>query len=789
MIDETGYPVEPWRLRETTLDLDLLAQSESLFALSNGHIGMRGNLDEGEPHALPGTYLNSVYEVRPLPYAEAGYGYPEAGQTVINITNGKLIRLLVDDEPFDVRYGQLHSHERILDLRAGTLDRVVDWTTPSGRRIKVTTRRMVSLTQRAIAAIRYCVEPLDGRPVRVVLQSELVANEQLPVTRGDPRVSASIDQPLRAEHQAAHELSAVLVHSTKQSGLRVGAAMDHELSADESCSCHNEVYADLARLTATSTLQPGSKLELVKYIGYGWSAQRSVPAVRDQVAAAITAARHTGWEGLLAEQRAYLDDFWETADVEIDGDAEIQQAVRFAMFHVMQAGARAERRPVAAKGLTGSGYDGHCFWDTETFVLPVLTYTVPGAAADELRWRCSTLDLAKDRARQLGLEGATFPWRTIHGEECSAYWPAGTAAFHINADIADAVIRYILATGDEDFEREPGIRLLVETARLWRSLGHHDSAGRFRIDGVTGPDEYSAIADNNVYTNLMAQRNLLGAAAAAERHPDVARELGVDDEETASWRDAAGAMMIPYDKHMGVHPQAEGFTEHATWDFNNTPADHYPLLLHYPYFDLYRKQVVKQADLVLAMQLRPDAFTADQKRRNFDYYETLTVRDSSLSACTQAAMAAEVGHLDLALDYAAEAALMDLRDLEHNTRDGLHMAALAGTWIALVMGFGGLRDHRQLCFAPRLPDVLSRLSFGLLYRGQRLRVTVTPDVATYTATGDEELRLVHHGTPFDLKPGTDVTLDIPAGTVTPRPQQPKGRAPQRRHPDVGQRRR
>ena len=364
-------------------------------------------------------------------------------------------------------------------------------------------------------------------------------------------------------------------------------------------------------------------------------------------------AEHRGWDALVAEQRAYLDDFWERADVEIDGDAELQQAVRFGLFHILQAGARAEQRAIAAKGLTGSGYDGHAFWDTETFVLPVLTYTAPHAAADALRWRHATLELARERARQLGLEGAAFPWRTIRGEECSGYWPAGTAAFHVNADIAGAVARYRSASGDDAFERDIGTDLLVETARLWRSLGHHDAAGRFRIDGVTGPDEYSAIADNNVYTNLMAQRNLYAAAEAVERQPQVAATLGVDDEEAAGWRDAARTIVIPYDADRGVHPQAEEFTEHDRWDFAGTLPEQYPLLLHFPYFDLYRKQVVKQADLVLAMHARGDAFTDEQKARNFAYYEALTVRDSSLSACTQAVLAAEVGHLGLAYDYLA----------------------------------------------------------------------------------------------------------------------------------------
>jgi len=300
---------------------------------------------------------------------------------------------------------------------------------------------------------------------------------------------------------------------------------------------------------------------------------------------------------------------------------EIQQAVRFALFHVLQASARAERRAIPAKGLTGSGYDGHAFWDSETYVLPVLTYTVPAAVSHILRWRHSTLSSARERARQLGLAGAAFPWRTITGAECSSYWPAGTAAFHVGADIADALVRYVHVTGDEAFEEQFGLELLAETARLWRVLGHHDGDGQFRIDGVTGPDEYSAVADNNVYTNLMAQHNLQAAADAAERHVEQSRKLGIDAEEIASWRDAAKAMFVPYDEALGVHPQADGFTNHQIWDFANTTPEQYPLLLHFPYFDLYRKQVVKQADLVLAMHLRGDAFTAEQKERNFSYYE------------------------------------------------------------------------------------------------------------------------------------------------------------------------
>ncbi|MFF8881542.1 glycoside hydrolase family 65 protein [Streptomyces flaveolus] len=781
MITNRTYAVEPWSVRETELNLDLLAQSESVFALSNGHIGWRGNLDEGEPHGLPGSYLNGVYELHPLPYAEAGYGYPESGQTVINVTNGKLLRLLVDDEPFDLRYGRLVKHERILDLRRGVLERFCEWTSPAGSTIRVRSTRLVSLTQRAIAAVEYEVEPVDSR-TRVVIQSELVTNESLPGSDGDPRTAKALKSPLEPEEDLALGPRLRLVHRTRRSGMRVAVAADHVVDGPEETTTSSESNEDVARLTITSVLEPGQRLRVQKTVAHGWSSARSRPAMSDQVEAALAAAAQRGWDGLVAEQHAYLDDFWARADVEVHGDEEVQQAVRFALFHVLQAGARAEQRAIPAKGLTGSGYDGHAFWDTEMFVLPVLTYTEPKAVAEALRWRQDTLPAARDRAAQLGLRGAAFPWRTIDGSEGSAYWPAGTAAFHVGADIAHAVVRYVAATGDTDFERDTGLELLVETARLWRSLGHHDHHGVFHIDGVTGPDEYSAIADDNTYTNLMARSNLLTAADACERHPDQASRLGVDDEESAAWRDAAESVHIPYNDELRVHEQHAGFTRHQRWDFANTGADQYPLMLHFPYFDIYRKQVIKQSDLVLAMYTCGSWFDAhcdeDQIARNFAYYEPLTVRDSSLSACCQAVVAAQTGHLRLAYDYAAEAALMDLADLEHNTRDGLHIASLAGTWMALVAGFGGTRrEGNSLRFSPRLPEKFSRLAFRLQFRGRCVSVEIEADKATYKLLTGDPLTIHHHGRPVLMNGDGPVTLPVPAPERRPTPEQPPHRRP------------
>jgi alpha,alpha-trehalose phosphorylase len=781
MIAEDVFAVEPWAVPERELDLELLPVTESIFALSNGHIGLRGNLDEGEPWGLPGTYLNAFYEMHPLPYAEGGYGYPEDGQALINVTNGKLIRLLVDDEPFDVRYGRLVRHERVLDLREGVLRREVEWVSPAGQGVRVRSTRLVSFVQRSVAAIVFEVEAV-GEHARIVLQSELVANEAEPEQSDDPRAAAALRAPLLAEEHRHRDLRAGLVHRTRESRLRLAAGMDHIVDGPEGTVTAAESEPDLARVTVSTELERGQRLRLVKFIAYGWSSQRSLPALRDQVDAALAAAKRSGWEELQRAQREYLDDVWARADVELDGDPPLQQAVRFALFHVVQAGARAEQRAIPAKGLTGRGYDGHSFWDMDMYVLRVLTYAAPEAARDALHWRHMTMDLARARAEQLYLGGVSFPWRTIRGQECSGYWPAGTAAFHVNAAVADAVRRYLTASEDEDFERGAGLDILVATARLWRSLGHYDAEGGFRIDGVTGPDEYTALVDNNVYTNLMAARNLRTAADVAVRHPQRAAELGVDQDEAAHWRNAADAMVIPFDDKLGVTAQSEGFTRYRAWDFEGTPPDEYPLLLNFPYYLLYSSQVVKQADLVLALYACGDQFDAEQKARDFEYYERITVRDSSLSASIQAIVAAEVGHLDLAYDYFGETSFIDLRDLAFNTRDGVHLASLAGSWLAAVAGFGGMRDHGDtLTFAPRLPSRLTRLAFRLTYRGRRLRIEVERDEARYELVAGDALEIAHHGEALTVAPGAPETRRLPPVPEREKAAQPPGRSPPRIH--------
>ncbi|MBS1895370.1 MAG: glycoside hydrolase family 65 protein [Actinobacteria bacterium] len=773
---DPAFSIEPWALRETAWDPRLLAQTESLFALSNGYLGIRGALEEGAPAAAPGALLNGVFERVPVPGGERGPGEPEMTERIVPVADGFRLCLHLEGEPLDLRRGTLEAHERLLDLRSGTVTRSLRWRSPAGRRVVVHTRRMVSLAEPHLAALTYEVAPLDGR-AHIEVRSELLVEADGTAAERDPRAGAALPPgTLEPTLSSAAGARAVLCHRVRRSGHTVGAGMDHLLGGEGAFV--TEATERGACLTASADAEPGSPLTIEKLLAYRRGDGGDAAGLAAGVEASLDRARRLGFEGLASLQRDALDSWWARADVEIDGDEHVQQALRFALFHLFQASACAGPEPIAAKGLTGQGYDGHAFWDTESFVLPVLTYCAPKLAREALRWRARTLDAARGKARGLGLRGAAFAWRTISGSECSTYMPAGTAAFHLNAGIADAVVRYVNATEDTAFEREAGAELLVETARMWRSRGHPDGDGIFHIDGVTGPDEYSVLVDDNLYTNAMAQANLRAAADVAERNASAGAA------EVSAWRAAANAIALPFDDEFGVHSQDAAFTRHEPFPFERIGEGDYPLLLHVPYVELYRKQVVKQPDLVLALHLRGEAFTRDEKEAAFHYYEPLTVRDSSLSAATNAVIAAELGFARLAYDYLAEATLLDLHDVADNTRDGLHLAALAGGWIAAVAGLAGMRDHSgRLRFAPRLPVPVRRLSFRLAFRGRSLRVEVSPEAALYELEAGEELEIAHFDQQVSVAPGRPARLEIPPESKRDPPHQPSGRAPARHRPD------
>jgi alpha,alpha-trehalose phosphorylase len=765
------YPVDEWKMIEQQFAAQFLGQAETIFATANGYLGMRGNFEEGAPAFESGTFINGFYESWPIVYGEEAYGFAKTGQTMLNVTDGKIIRLYVDDEPFYLPTARLNSFKRVLDMQAGTLERDVVWEMPSGKQVGIKSCRFVSSEHRHLAAIAYEVTVLNAT-APMVISSEIVYNPASQTAEGDPRTARGFtERPLLPQKSYANAGRILLSHATKNSKLTLVCGADHVIETVCPYTYTSSCSGDVGKVVYSVTAQPGQPISLTKYLAYHTSRRASAEELCERTEWTLDRAKSDGFAKLVAGQRQCMGDFWRRSDVHIEGDPRVQQYIRWNLFQLAQASGRAEGTGIGPRGLTGQAYDGHYFWDTEIYVLPFLIYTAPRIARNLLKFRHSMLDKARERAQQVSQKGALFPWRTINGEEASAYYAAGTAQYHINADIMYALKKYVDVTGDKEFLYREGVEMLVETARLWNDLGFYAErlGGKFCIHGVTGPDEYNTVVNNNTYTNLMARENLWYAAAAVEElrneKPGLFTALvdktGLELPEVGEWRRAADHMYIPFNEMLGIHPQDDAFLEKEPWDFTNTPADKYPLLLHYHPLVIYRYQVIKQADIVLAMFLLGHEFSLEQKKRNFDFYDPLTTGDSSLSVSIQSIIAFEIGYVEKAREYARYAVLMDLADIGGNVKHGAHIASIGGTWMAVVYGVAGMRDtNGRISFNPRLPERLERVRFSLTIRGQELEVDITKETVTYLLRGGSTLTVAHHGKDIGLSVGTPVSVRI-----------------------------
>lgn len=776
------YVADEWNWIERRFHPEFMAQTETILALGNGYLGMRGSPEEGGPVVQYGTYVNGFHETWPIVYGEEAYGFARTGQTMLSVTDAKIIKLFVDDEPFWLATANMLRFDRRLNMRAGTLDREVLWETPAGKQVLIRSRRLVSFEHRHAAAIQYEVTVLNAR-APVAISSEVLA-ERRSVPRGgnDPRrgkaFSGRVLQP-RTSHGSGQRI--VLAHGTERTKMVIACGMDHALETECRHSWKASHTDDFGQVAFTIDAEPGRPIRLAKFIAYHTSATASPEQVCGRVDWTLDRIVTEGFDALAAGQQRYMDDFWRRSDVQIrngqTGKAqrtavEVQQAIRFNLFHILQASARAENAGVPAKGLTGNAYEGQYFWDSEIYLLPFLIYTAPRIARNLLLFRYRMLDKARERARELSHKGALFPWRTISGEEASAYYAAGTAQYHINADIMYALRKYVNATGDAEFLQQYGAEMLIETARFWHDIGFFSGrkGDRFCINGVTGPDEYTTVVNNNTYTNLMARENLRFAAQTVEAlgasNPEILAALvhktALDPAEVEDWKQAADRMYIPYDAETGIYPQDDSFLDRERWDFESTPADRYPLLLYFHPLNIYRHQVIKQTDVILAMFLLGHEFTLEDKRRNFLFYDPLTTGDSSLSSCVEAIVAAEIGDFEKATDYAMAALLMDLGDVGGNVHDGCHIASMGGTWMVTVYGFAGMRDYDgMLSFRPiRAPERQSTIRFPLTYRGRVLEVEVGVDATRYTLREGDRIAFRHEDEVIEL------TRDAPE-TVRP----------------------
>ncbi|OIB00843.1 glycoside hydrolase family 65 [Paenibacillus sp. LC231] len=753
-----------WNISNPDLSQQTLLNMESIFALGNGYLGVRGNFEEGYGESMStirGTYLNAFHDVIEIPYGEKLFAFPDTQQKLVNNIDAQTVLIYLGDEkePFRLDHGTITAHERRLHMDKGYSERIVQWKSPKGKEIKLTFRRLVSFAHRELFAIDVRIEPINfNGQVRIV--STVNGKVKNYTNANDPRVGAGHAERMTVINAGVKGSDAYVVDETMASKLRAACVTRHRLDADADI----QLEAGSREVTFTATLPLIGPIHFTKYNLYTDSLRHGQEMIERGIQLQ-EALKDLSFEDLLTEQTEYLNAYWKSADVVIQNDDQLQEGIRFNLFQLLQSAGRDKHSNISAKGLSGEGYEGHYFWDTEIYMFPVFLMTQPNIARQLLLYRYSTLEQARDRAREMGhRQGALFPWRTISGTECSSFFPSGTAQYHISADIAYSYIQYYLAEQDRDFLLSYGAEVLIETARLWADIGHYYN-GAFHIDEVTGPDEYTCCVNNNYYTNVMAKHNLKWAAKScailesydAQGFKALCERLGVTADEISAWAKAAGAMLLPYDEALGINPQDDTFLRKAVWDFENTPEDKYPLLLNYHPLTIYRYQVCKQADTVLAHFLLEDEQSLETIQRSYDYYEGITTHDSSLSSCIFSIMASKIGNMDKAYEYFIETARLDLDNTHGNTKDGLHMANMGGTWMSIVYGFAGMRlKESGLSLSPAIPKDWEKYAFRLNFRDRLIGVSIENEGITLEIVEGESIEIKLYNEVVTLEAGKPV---------------------------------
>ncbi len=734
-----------WIIRDSSLNQQTLLKNETIFALANGYIGVRGNFEEGYQESIRGAYINGCFDTEKICYDEKFHGFPEYKQAIVNIQDFQTVYLRADDEMFSIFSGKVLHYERLLDMKNGVCSRRIKWESPNGKRLQINITRMVSLTVKELFTIDFHVTPLNfSGELRFV--SECNADVTNYSDGEDPRISSRKDKSLKLVGADYIDEIAYIETETAHSGIRMGTSFCHTLSGRS--HVQYEISGETSRVTSSVQVKMGEEVRFVKYVHcvmsqYAEAAKKTAFALSRRDVGII--------DSLYDDQRGFLDKRWRIADVNIDSDDDSDVSLRYGIYQLICHSAQ-NNGSIPAKGLTGEGYAGHYFWDTEIFIQPFFALTDAASAKKLLQFRYHCLEEAKHNARLLGhKEGAAYPWRTISGSECSTFFPGGAAQYHINADIVYALASYCQTTGDKAFLLSEGAEIVFETARLWMELGHFYKDS-FRIDTVTGPDEYTCLVNNNYYTNLMAKYNLEWAVRIYERlkaegDTSMINSIGLTPAEIKAFRRAYESMYLPYDNELGITPQDDSFLAKKKWDFESTPKEQFPLLLHVHPMTLYRFQVCKQADVLLAYYLFQKRHSFELMKNSFDYYEKITAHDSSLSTCVFSIIAARLDMTEKAYAYFNSAIRLDMDDTHGNTKDGLHMANLGGSYLCVLGGFAGLIiDEDGVSLSPVLPERWRAYSFRFAYQGSVFEVSVTAQKTLVARISGEAQRLTVNGT-------------------------------------------
>ncbi len=744
-----------YEVNNMSLDNETLMVNESLFHTANGYLGVRANYEEGYPagyDSIQGQYINGYYDTDKIEYGEKLYGFPEEKQTIVNVVDTQGIRLSIGGEEFSMFDGKVLTSSRKMDMERGLYQRSVHWISPNGHELEILITRMASFTVLPLFLIDYRVKSINfsGDVKFISTHSGNVENYCNP---NDPRVSATaVQHIIKQEAEFYGDVSVIRVKAA-HSGLELTSAVKNRLSV--SCKVERAVMEDVLKEGLTAQVQAGDELRLLKYTVL--CDERRYPSTPESALHILDKVTAVPVEKLYDDQKNYLKRFWGKSSVEIDGNKELAKALCYSLYQLLQAVGKDSVSNIAAKGLSGEGYEGHYFWDTEIYMLPFFILTQRETAKSLIGCRYAFLPAARKQAKLLGhKKGALYPWRTISGEECSGYFPSGSAQYHINGDITYTVVAYYLMTKDFDFIAEKGAEIVFETARLWQDVGNYVD-GIFHINDVTGPDEYTCLVDDNYYTNSIAKYNLIWAVKfycmlKEHNRTEIIQKIGLQEEEITEFQRAADHMYYTYDEKLDINPQDNSFLAKEKWDIPATPKENFPLLLHYHPLYIYRHQVCKQADTVLSHFLLEDEQEYSTIKNSYEYYEQLTTHDSSLSTCIFSIMASKLGMEEKAYNYFCQTSMLDIKNTHHNTKDGIHTASMGGTYMSIVYGFAGFRlKESGIWFAPFLPKDWSVYRFQIHYEDSLICVYVTENLCKFTLKSGTPKKLFVYGKPYRLE--------------------------------------
>ncbi len=724
----------PWKVIEQGFHPHWNRISESLFSLGNGNMGHRANFEEGYGgETLQGHYVAGVYYPDKTRVGWWKIGYPEYFAKVLNAPSWMGIGVSLDDEKLDLAVMKAEQFTRELDMQQGTLTRKFKATTASGKTVEVVSERFCSMVRKEAAVIRYRLTSHNFSGT-LELTPDVDADVRNEDANYDEKFWREVSRELTDHH-------VIITAATWKTDFHVATGITYHLllngkpvQAPAKILEREKYGAHQLRLT----LRPGDTMEIIKYAAVISSFHHAKENVQHRCREVLNELRQFSFEQLHAEHAARWEEIWRDCDITIEGDAAAQQGIRFAIFHLMQTyTGEDDRLNIGPKGFTGEKYGGSTYWDTEAYCLPFYMSTAGQAVARNLLlYRYRHLPKAIENARKLGFDNgaALYPMVTMNGEECHNEWEITFEEIHRNGAIAYAIHDYVRYTGDRTYLADYGLEVLIALARFWaQRVNWSEEKKKYVILGVTGPNEYENNVNNNWYTNYIARWTLQYAlevlAWAGKEHParvsSLLEKVNFRKEETNRWREIIEQLYLPEDKSRGVFLQQDGFLDKELQTIADLNPEDRPLNQHWSWDRILRSCFIKQADVLQGLYFFEDHFDKECIRKNFDFYEPMTVHESSLSPCVHAILACSLGYLGKAYEMFIRTARLDLDDYNNDTEDGLHITSMAGTWMSLVKGFGGLRiKEDRLYFNPVLPESWQGYSFRILFRGRILRISV-----------------------------------------------------------------